>query len=1285
MLYFLLISTSSGYGQESITWSIKQYSAENGLNLPNLKSMVRDSAGFIWLLGGNQTIFKGDSRLKMVCFDGVRFKNYTFDAQDGWSIDRNYFGHLLNKSEIIYQPENERKLFIFDINQIRLSKITLPDLVTGRVFYGNIFKDAFYFVAGELKGPVSLYRFKDGQFSKLFTSPYMAAYGSIDVDDDGVWACTFSAISRLDLKGTLMQKIDLTDNDYNFFTAGRTPRGFEVMSHMDKPFIIDGNNKVQQNPFKQLFIPNLIRIIKADDFGNTLYVYDYPYRLQHLFLVTKDESIFDLSDLKLEIPNIRNVVGKNFLEAFWIVSSSDFFEVQLKGAFVEHEFITASLRKIRQVGNKLYVATENGGIYSSDYKQKLDFKLERRDFFPRLFEWTKDGASLTSSEAEFYKIKPGKIETFNVQAIVTEAIMLHDSLVLISADLGMKTADVNTWKMDDFVDKAFDDTHHMLASGKNSVYIACKNGLYEYDALQKVRKPIFTGETVMSLARDSDDLWYFGGISGKLYRLEKKSKAYEIIELANTGAPLVSITKDDSNRFWLGTFSGVFVYALNTGELSKIDDKLLSHVECNRLSGFYDKVYNRMFIGTVRGLNIIDVNKVALHKPALQLVLSSLKYYNKALEKTDTLDFLRTTEYSISLDAYHRNLTISLAPGLVRDDKLTYHYAIIPAGKVENESTVWLNNSNNADISLINLQSGSYQLLAKARTGLTTTESNIVKINLHVDDYFYKSWWFSLLFLSAVTAIFLWWRRHLKLENERLELEVDKRTLELKRDKETIEQQAEELTKLDKLKTQFYNNISHELKTPLTLIAGPLDVLKDSKMQEDAEANAYIQMIDRNVGHLSARVEEMLELNRLEHGKVGVHNQPVLIEDFVNNNVEIFRLEAERKEMTLRVSSPDLNTTVLLFDEKKMGKVLQNLIANSLKYCPRGSIITIDVGYSTNELMLEIKDNGPGIPEEHQTRIYEKFYQIEQASAAGGSGIGLSIVKEYVDLMGGKIALLSGKNLGTHFTVKVPVAQVEKVFETLEQPYETFTGEQTKKAKALIVEDNADLSTFLGMILKEHYQLVKASNGKEALEVLEKTEDIDIIVSDIMMPEMDGMALLYHIKGDERLKRLPFIFLTAKHNELSKFSALRLGVDDYITKPFSKKELLLRMRRLLLNYEVRRSAVSVEDEIEGEVNDEHVTYEKLTNFVRTNLTDPTFSVETLAEHLQMSERNLRRFLQREIGMTPKNFITEVQMNLLRELRQEGREKTLKELANAVGYTDHKYMSRLFQERFGYAL
>ena len=121
MLYFLLISTSSGYGQESITWSIKQYSAENGLNLPNLKSMVRDSAGFIWLLGGNQTIFKGDSRLKMVCFDGVRFKNYTFDAQDGWSIDRNYFGHLLNKSEIIYQPENERKLFIFDINQILIA------------------------------------------------------------------------------------------------------------------------------------------------------------------------------------------------------------------------------------------------------------------------------------------------------------------------------------------------------------------------------------------------------------------------------------------------------------------------------------------------------------------------------------------------------------------------------------------------------------------------------------------------------------------------------------------------------------------------------------------------------------------------------------------------------------------------------------------------------------------------------------------------------------------------------------------------------------------------------------------------------------------------------------------------------------------------------------------------------------------------------------------------------------------------------------------------------------
>jgi CheY-like chemotaxis protein len=379
----------------------------------------------------------------------------------------------------------------------------------------------------------------------------------------------------------------------------------------------------------------------------------------------------------------------------------------------------------------------------------------------------------------------------------------------------------------------------------------------------------------------------------------------------------------------------------------------------------------------------------------------------------------------------------------------------------------------------------------------------------------------------------------------------------------------------------------------------------------------------------------------------------------------------------------------LIFHGKKVGKIVQNLIANALKYCPKGSQVVVLVETTANQLRLIVEDDGPGIPAAHQPRIFEKFYQVptEEKHHSPGSGIGLSIVQEYVELMGGTLELRSAEGAGTRFEIRIPVSVA------LVSPKEEMAVPEVllphfpkgEKARLLIVEDNEDLRQFLSMLLSGRFQLTLAANGLEAVRLLENGLPADLILSDIMMPEMDGMALLDHVKRSERLRKLPFIFLTAKQNEATKLSALRLGVDDYLTKPFSEQELLVRIQRLLQNYGIRKAAM-LEPEAElPEPAADNETIFTLQNFVREKLTDPTFSVEMIAGHLNMSARSLQRFMQREVGMSPKDFIIEVQMNLLRELRSENKEMNLRELAAEVGYSDHKYMSRVFFERFGYRL
>ncbi|MEZ4931537.1 MAG: ATP-binding protein [Saprospiraceae bacterium] len=1289
--------------------SLKKYGPSDGLNYSNFKAVIKDSLQNLWVLGADRNLISTDKNLRIGSFDGVRFNSHALPDLDGFStLAITYYPFLWENGKLLFTPFGLDGLFLYDIAKKEVKSL-LRGTDLSSMFPGVLFDHKFYFIAKNKNGKYALAVLENESIRMLFESESLANSRAIYCNKKGVWVCRYDKIIFIDYTGKTIKEIKFDDETLTLYASAKTKRGIEIFSHFSAPFIIDENTgKISPFPYPELDIRGKISEIYQDTLGNALYVYAHPYKFQYAYLLAADGSLFDLSSLNMEIQDVKGIYSDNLLQSFWLATTSDLIQVQLNGTFVSHYLPNGALRKIQAFDDgNIYVQSENGGIFKSINSKQLNFKTIGNNVFGRYLEVTKKGELIANDGEKLYKTGNGSTETISLKHNSYDIVALNDSLLVSFNATFIQFVNKDTWTVKKTFDGIiFENPHKLLRINDETIFVAYEKGLSELNLFNFQKKEIFTERAVVSIAEDANNSWCFGTVNGGLYRYSKIDNRDKINKLAEVGTPIATITKDSKNKLWLGTFNGVYVYDTANKNLLKIDDNLLTHTECNRLSSFYDAKYNRMFIGTVKGLNVIDIDKINLSETTINLHLSYIHYFNEKTNLNDTLEFQGETNYAIQLDAYHRNLTVGFAPGISHEKNYQYYYSLVPADGQNPENIKWRSNGTNAELSLTNLASGHYQLLIKAKTDLTERESNHLVINVLVEDFFYNRWWFYVLLVAVLIGLFFWWQRRLRSENIRLENEVEKRTSELLKDKETIQKQAEELAKLDEMKTQFYNNISHELKTPLSLIIAPLEGLLDEENLSEKKRQEYLKLIARNANLLQERVEELLELTRLENRKIAVHHNPVKVADFVENNCHIFKKEAERNGIELNISLVE-EYGYLIFDEKKVGKIIQNLIANAIKYCPTGSEVKVEIKSSEHQLSISVADDGPGIPTEHQPRIFEKFYQVpkpppnlpqwgrgmtpplsEGAGGRLGSGIGLSLVKEYVELMGGSVKLDSAEGEGTQFDISIPVSVA--VISPKEEPAEIefenlLTGLPTgKSANLLVVEDNNDLRHFLSLLLTERFNLTLAANGAEAIQLLENGLEVDVILSDIMMPKVDGMGLLNHVKASERFKKLPFIFLTAKQNEVTKLSALRLGVDDYLTKPFSEKELLLRIHRLLKNYEIRR-ATEAEIEAETTENPESEIIFTLQNFVKEKLTDPTFSVELMAEEFNMSARNLQRFMRKEVGMSPKEFIIEVQMNQLRELRAENQDLTLKELASSVGYTDHKYMSRLFYERFGFRL
>lgn len=766
------------------------------------------------------------------------------------------------------------------------------------------------------------------------------------------------------------------------------------------------------------------------------------------------------------------------------------------------------------------------------------------------------------------------------------------------------------------------------------------------------------------------------------------------------------ILEDDHGNLWISTNKGIskFIDGINqpVNPVFKVydaGDGLQGNEFVER--SCYKGRDGRMYFGGTNGFNFFHPDSLQENPYKPEVMLTRLLISNKPVEITSPNSPLKA---HINLT---KNLILSYKHSVITFEYTALNY-IIPeknqyAFKLEGFEEDWNYVGNKRSATYTNLDPGTYifRVIAANNDGLWNKDGLSVLIKI-VPPWWRTSLAYVVYLLLLIGLFYFIWRFQLNRERMKHQLKLE-------------HEHAEKLEQINQMKTRFFSNITHEFRTPLTLIMGPIrKVLTEDKSQY---FKPEYDVILRNSQKLYRLINQLLDLSRLEAGAMPLKTRKENIIPFLADLISLFNPLAEQKNIQLQFTGENIaiNSKEILelyFDRDKLEKIVTNLLSNAIKFTPENGEVKVILKKLNGFVEIMFFDNGIGIPPENLDKIFDRFFQVDESYTREyeGTGIGLALIKELVELHHGTINVESASNSGTRFTVRLPLGKAhlkpEQIFDT-ESPertesefsepdlklsdntQESNTGEKSRKSKkhlpvVLIVEDNTDLRKYLQNSLEMSYQISEAVNGEQGLELAIDLMP-DLIVSDIMMPKLDGFELCKRIKIDERTSHIPVILLTARASIDSKIEGLETGADDYITKPFEMRELqtrahnLIQQRRQLRLRFNRQSGLKPEEIATNSVDEEFLT--KAVAILEKNINNPNFNVSQFAKKIAISRTHLNRKLQALTGQSTSQFILVFRLNRAAQLLTN-KSGTVLEISYAVGIESVSYFSKAFRKHFG---
>ena len=613
---------------------------------------------------------------------------------------------------------------------------------------------------------------------------------------------------------------------------------------------------------------------------------------------------------------------------------------------------------------------------------------------------------------------------------------------------------------------------------------------------------------------------------------------------------------------------------------------------------------------------------------------------------------------------------------------------------MENFDDDWIDAGTNHTATYTSLPPGDYIFRVKGTNNNGIWNKKDATLKFTILPPWWRTWWAYSIYGLLIFAMLFFLRRY---ELNRIKL---KNQLKL----EKVESNS--LRRLDQLKSRFFANISHEFRTPLTLILGQIENAMSSDI--DAKVKGKLQIANRNSKRLLTLINQLLDFSKIESGNMELNAEQHNIVSFLKSLFYAFESLAESKKLKLKFESEYENMQVN-YDQDKMEKIFSNLYANAFKFTPEGGEIKTTLKISDSRIEIIIKDTGIGIPEDRIKNIFDRFYQVDSSTTRKyeGTGIGLSLAKELIELHKGKISVNSKVGEGSEFIISFPLSDVkledQKIFEVtadnsasgnriidhevnndIDDSPEQAVREEEKII--LIVEDNTDIRAYVREQMSDEYTFIEASDGDEG--ILKAKEYIpDLIITDIMMPKMNGYEFSNSIRGDEKTSHIPLIMLTAKAGIEDKIYGLESGADAYLTKPFSSKELRVRVKNLIHQREQLRKRFSKSTIIKpsevSEVSADQKFLKKVIKCIEDNFENENFSTEKLSEEVNMSISQLNRKLNALIDQPAGQLIRSLRLQRAADLIKQDA-GSIAEICYRVGFNDQAYFSRAFKKQFGYS-
>ena len=734
----------------------------------------------------------------------------------------------------------------------------------------------------------------------------------------------------------------------------------------------------------------------------------------------------------------------------------------------------------------------------------------------------------------------------------------------------------------------------------------------------------------------------------------------------------------DGNYCWVSTNDGLYVFNSRTYAVRKFD--YYDGLQNNEFNGksFHQLEDGRLIFGGINGFNIFRPEIINQKKNNARPIVTLFDKDN---------DFIGTMgsepETSSVFDVHYYQLPVTFEVKSIHFADTDSNYSRF---RFANESSNWTESGELSTIRYSQLPFGASQFVAQSRTSHNDWSLNQVEFKINFIPPFWKTRWaysiYLLFFFVSLFFIYRWRINIIKKRAMKLEKTVLERTNELELKQRTIQEQYQQLKKLSEEKTIFFENISHEFRTPLTLILGPVKRLL--KQTNEKATTEQLSVINRNATRLLNLIEQLLDISRLNAGLK--KNQPTSIQlaSFIDEILEDFRVTAIEMDITLENIVP--SDMCILFDPESLQRILLNLTSNAIKYNVKGGNVRFssEVG---DRVTLMITDTGIGIEKDKLDSIFERFSRMENNLTIAGTGIGLALVKELLELNGTSIDVESQLNEGTQFSISFPFSDRKASDIELVKPCELIDNSQPpiiqldsnkhtiadSKTQVLVFDDDSVLSA---------YSLLSASNGKQALSLaIEQVPDM--IVTDAMMPVMDGFELVRQIRENPITNHIPVLILTARGSKYSRLEGLMTGVDDYLTKPFDELELKQRVENLISSRRLLREKFSINERAVLNIDSAPSAEEKFLNNMEQTLatfySHSEFSLSRFASELAMSERQLQRKLKAITGISPTEAIKKYRLERAKVLLLNG--ESVSNVCYTVGFNSLPHFSREFKEMY----